>query len=79
MSTAYEKEMERLRKLLAEVQTNEYSDHENEDNLPEDVWEENFSDHECFSEHDTESEVAGDSGNEEVNNSECFSSNDGVQ
>ncbi|GBM17654.1 hypothetical protein AVEN_202819-1 [Araneus ventricosus] len=57
--------MERLRKLLAEVETNEYSDHENENNLPEDVWEKNFSDHQCFSEHDTESEEAGDSGNEE--------------
>ncbi|GBO43522.1 hypothetical protein AVEN_263436-1 [Araneus ventricosus] len=49
------------------------------DNGPEDVLEENFSDHENFSEHDAESEEDGDSGNEETNNKEWFSSKDGVQ
>ncbi|GBN16470.1 hypothetical protein AVEN_233142-1 [Araneus ventricosus] len=68
--------MERLRKLLAEDETNDDSDF---DNGPEDVSEENFSDHESFSEHDTESEEDGDFGNEEVNNSEWFTSNDAVQ
>ncbi|GBM80604.1 hypothetical protein AVEN_151510-1 [Araneus ventricosus] len=43
---------------------------DNEDNGPEDVLEDNFSDHESFREHDKESEEDGDSGNEEVNNSE---------
>ncbi|GBN20986.1 hypothetical protein AVEN_263903-1 [Araneus ventricosus] len=79
MPTPYEKEIERLRKLLAEDETNEDSDFDNEDNGPEDVLEENFSDHESFSEHDTKSEEDGDFGNEEVNNSEWFSSEDGVQ
>ncbi|GBM17693.1 hypothetical protein AVEN_202848-1 [Araneus ventricosus] len=79
MPTPYEKEIGRLRKPLVEVETNEYSDHENEDNLPEGVLEENFSNLESFSEHDTESEEAGDSGNGEVNNTKCFSSRDSVQ
>ncbi|GBN52543.1 hypothetical protein AVEN_185533-1 [Araneus ventricosus] len=48
--------MSRLCKLLAEVETDEYPDFDNEDNGPEDVLEEIFSDHESFSEHDTESE-----------------------
>ncbi|GBM05095.1 hypothetical protein AVEN_210804-1 [Araneus ventricosus] len=56
-------EMECLRKLLAEVETDEDSDFGNEDNGPEDVIEENFSDHESFSDNDTESEADGDSGN----------------
>ncbi|GBO27453.1 hypothetical protein AVEN_17625-1, partial [Araneus ventricosus] len=43
--TAYEKEMERLRKLLAEVETYEDPDFDNEDNGPDDVLEEIFSDH----------------------------------
>ncbi|GBN57138.1 hypothetical protein AVEN_182160-1 [Araneus ventricosus] len=76
MSTSYEKEIELLRKLLAEVETVGDSDFGNE---PEDVLEENFSDHELSSEHDTESEKDGDSGNEEMNNSEWFTSNDGAQ
>ncbi|GBN02826.1 hypothetical protein AVEN_216786-1 [Araneus ventricosus] len=54
MPTSYEKEMECLRKLLAEVETDEDSNFDNEDNGPEDILEENFSDHESFSEHDTE-------------------------
>ncbi|GBM89643.1 hypothetical protein AVEN_109634-1 [Araneus ventricosus] len=54
MTTPYEKEMECLRKLLAEVEIDEDSDFDNEDNGHGDVLEENFSDHECFSEHDTE-------------------------
>ncbi|GBM82768.1 hypothetical protein AVEN_259905-1 [Araneus ventricosus] len=64
MTTSYEKEMERLRKLLTEVESEEDTDFDNEDNRPEDVLEENFSDHESFSEHDTELEEDGDSGNE---------------
>ncbi|GBN55715.1 hypothetical protein AVEN_13218-1, partial [Araneus ventricosus] len=68
MPTPFQKEMERLHKLLAEIETDEDSDFDNEDNEPEDILEENFSDHESFSEHDTESD--GDSGNKEMNNSE---------
>ncbi|GBM69503.1 hypothetical protein AVEN_112303-1, partial [Araneus ventricosus] len=52
--TLYEKEIESLRKILPEVEIDEDSDF---DNGPEDVLEENFSDHESFSEHDTESEI----------------------
>ncbi|GBN08459.1 hypothetical protein AVEN_172681-1 [Araneus ventricosus] len=70
MSTQYEKETEPLRKLLAEVETDEDPDFGNEDNGPQDDLEEIFSDHESFSEHDTESD--GDSGNEDVNNLEWF-------
>ncbi|GBN05243.1 hypothetical protein AVEN_142369-1 [Araneus ventricosus] len=77
MAIAYEKEMERLRKLLAEVETDEDSDFENEDNGPEDVLD--FSDHESFGKHHMESEEGGDSGNENLNNSVWFSSKDGVQ
>ncbi|GBM99904.1 hypothetical protein AVEN_188421-1 [Araneus ventricosus] len=65
MPISYEKETERLRILLAEVETHEDSDLDFEHNLPENVLEQNFSDHERFSEHDTESEEDGDSGNEE--------------
>ncbi|GBL92488.1 hypothetical protein AVEN_174755-1 [Araneus ventricosus] len=72
MPTPYEEEMERLRQLLFEVETDEDPDFDNEDNGPEDVLEENFSDHESFSEHDTESEENGDSGNDQVNNLELF-------
>ncbi|GBN55748.1 hypothetical protein AVEN_26655-1 [Araneus ventricosus] len=57
--------MKRLRKLLAEVDTDEDPDFDNEGNGPEDVLEETFSDHESFCEHDTESEEDGDYGNEE--------------
>ncbi|GBL96403.1 hypothetical protein AVEN_146839-1, partial [Araneus ventricosus] len=57
--------MERLRKLLAEVETDEDPDFDNEDNGPEDVLEENSSDHKSFCEHDTKSEEGGDSGNED--------------
>ncbi|GBN76392.1 hypothetical protein AVEN_20462-1, partial [Araneus ventricosus] len=71
--------MERLRKLLAGVKTDEDSDFENEDNGPEDNLEDNFSNHESFSEHDTKSENDVDSGNEEVNISAWFSSKDGVK
>ncbi|GBN15596.1 hypothetical protein AVEN_24259-1 [Araneus ventricosus] len=73
MPTPYEKEMERLQKLLAEVETDEDTDFDNEYNGPEDVLKEFFSDHESFCEHDTESEEDGDSGNEDVNNLELFS------
>ncbi|GBM81525.1 hypothetical protein AVEN_227778-1 [Araneus ventricosus] len=65
MPTPFEKEMERLYKLLAEVETDEDS--------------ENFSDHENFSEYDAESEEDGNSGKEEVNNTEWFSLKDGVK
>ncbi|GBM00247.1 hypothetical protein AVEN_32601-1 [Araneus ventricosus] len=60
MPTTYEKEMERLRKLFAEIETDEDSDFDNE---PEDILGENFSDHESFREYDTESEEDGDYGN----------------
>ncbi|GBM60008.1 hypothetical protein AVEN_99946-1 [Araneus ventricosus] len=79
MPTPYEKEMERLRKLLAELETDEHSDFDNEDKGPEDVLEENFKDHGSLIDHDTESEKVGDSGNEEMINSELFLSKDGVQ
>ncbi|GBM25761.1 hypothetical protein AVEN_2123-1 [Araneus ventricosus] len=72
MPTPYEKEMELLRKLLAEIETDKDSDFENEGNGPENNLEENFSDHESFFEHDTESEEAGNSGNEEVNITQNF-------
>ncbi|GBN73303.1 hypothetical protein AVEN_128603-1 [Araneus ventricosus] len=62
MLTACEKEMESLYKLLAEVETNEDSDFDNEYNGPEDVLKKNFSDHESFRKHDMESEEDGGSG-----------------
>ncbi|GBN22400.1 hypothetical protein AVEN_245392-1 [Araneus ventricosus] len=65
MPTPYEKEMERLLKLLAAVRTGKDSDFDNEDKGPDDILKENFSGHESFSEHDTKSEKHGDSGNEE--------------
>ncbi|GBM54125.1 hypothetical protein AVEN_119854-1 [Araneus ventricosus] len=71
--------MEHLRKLLAEVETDEDPDFDSEDNGPEDVLEEFFSDHERFCEHDTESEEDGDSGIEDVNNLELFSSKQFIQ
>ncbi|GBN72904.1 hypothetical protein AVEN_57803-1 [Araneus ventricosus] len=72
--------MGRLRKLLAEVETGEESNFDNEDNGPEDVLEEILLDHESFSEHDSESEEDEvDSVNEDVHNLECFSSKDGGQ
>ncbi|GBO07190.1 hypothetical protein AVEN_274885-1 [Araneus ventricosus] len=68
--------MERLRKLLAEVETDEDPDFDNEDNgCLEDI----LSYHESFSEHDTMSEEDGDSGNEDVNNVELFSSKEGTE
>ncbi|GBO36110.1 hypothetical protein AVEN_73295-1 [Araneus ventricosus] len=72
MPPRYEKEMERLRKFLAEIETDEDPDFDHEDYGPEDVLEDVFSDHESFREHDTESEEDGDSGNEDVNNLELF-------
>ncbi|GBM27646.1 hypothetical protein AVEN_169198-1, partial [Araneus ventricosus] len=51
--------LERLRKFLAEVETDEDLDFDNEENGSEDVSEENISGHENFSEHDTESEEDG--------------------
>ncbi|GBL99833.1 hypothetical protein AVEN_162838-1 [Araneus ventricosus] len=73
MPTPYELEIEYLRKFLAEVETDEDSDF---DNGPEDVLEENFSDHESFGKHNMEKD--GYSGNE-ANNLEWFTSNDSVQ
>ncbi|GBN34202.1 hypothetical protein AVEN_25465-1 [Araneus ventricosus] len=57
--------MERLCKLLSEVETDEVSDIQNEHEY---VLQENFSTRESFSEHDTESEEDGDPGNVDVNN-----------
>ncbi|GBM98996.1 hypothetical protein AVEN_133368-1 [Araneus ventricosus] len=71
--------MERLRKILAEVETDEEQDFDNEDNGLEDVLDEIFSDHESFCEHDTESEEDEDSGNKYVNNLELFSSKEGIE
>ncbi|GBM06640.1 hypothetical protein AVEN_190863-1 [Araneus ventricosus] len=68
IETLEEKEVERLRKLLAEVETDEDPDFDNEDNGPEDVLEENFSDHKSVCELNTESDEDGDSRNEDVNN-----------
>ncbi|GBM93197.1 hypothetical protein AVEN_93753-1 [Araneus ventricosus] len=76
MPPPYEKEMEHLRKFLAEVETDENPDF---DNGPEDVLEEIFSDHESFYEHDMESEEDGDSENEDANNLELFSSKEGTE
>ncbi|GBM15068.1 hypothetical protein AVEN_150086-1 [Araneus ventricosus] len=69
--------MEHFRRLLAEVETDEDPDFDNEDNGPEE--EEIFSDHESFCELDTESEEDGDSRNEDVNNLELFSSKEGIE
>ncbi|XP_054706863.1 uncharacterized protein LOC129216672 [Uloborus diversus] len=77
MPTPYEKEMEHLRSLLAEVESDEESI--DEENAVDNFLEEHFSDHENFSEHDTESEEDGDSENEELNNSEWFFAKDGVK
>ncbi|GBO00298.1 hypothetical protein AVEN_141598-1 [Araneus ventricosus] len=78
MPTPYE--MELLRKLLAEVETDEDPDFDNEDrDRPEDDLEEIFSDHESFCEHDTKSEEDRDSGNGDVNNLELFESKDGIE
>ncbi|GBN10731.1 hypothetical protein AVEN_208154-1 [Araneus ventricosus] len=71
--------MERFRKLFAEVETDEHADFDTEDNGREDVFEEIFSNHECFCEHDKDSEEDGDSRNEEVNNLELFSSKEGIE
>ncbi|GBL75361.1 hypothetical protein AVEN_194561-1 [Araneus ventricosus] len=71
--------MERLRKHLAQGENDEDPGFDNEDNGPEDVLEEIFSDHESFCEHDTESEGDGDSGNEDGNNLELFSSKEGIE
>ncbi|GBM11630.1 hypothetical protein AVEN_16946-1 [Araneus ventricosus] len=71
--------MERLRKFLAEVETDEDPDFDNADNGPEHVFEEIFSDHESFYEHDTESEEDGDYVNEDVNNLELISSKEGIE
>ncbi|GBM49059.1 hypothetical protein AVEN_155818-1 [Araneus ventricosus] len=80
MPTPYEKEMEPLRKLRAEVETDEDADF---DNGPEDGLEDTFSVRESFSKYDTELVekigMNGNSGNEEVNNTERFSSEDGVK
>ncbi|GBN03634.1 hypothetical protein AVEN_198019-1 [Araneus ventricosus] len=74
-----EKETERLRKLLAEIETDEDPDFDNEGNGHEDVLEDIFSDHENFCEHNMESEKDGDSGNEDVNNLELFPSKEGTE
>ncbi|GBO18032.1 hypothetical protein AVEN_13095-1 [Araneus ventricosus] len=71
--------MQRLVKLLAEVETDEDPDFDNEDPgldnediRPGDDLEEILSDHESFCEFDTESEEDGDSGNEDANNLNFF-------
>ncbi|GBM73808.1 hypothetical protein AVEN_94477-1 [Araneus ventricosus] len=74
MPTPHEKDTERLRKLLVEVETDKDPDFDNEDNGPEDLLEEIFSHHESFCEHNTESEEDGDSGDEDMINLELFSS-----
>ncbi|GBM15458.1 hypothetical protein AVEN_142119-1 [Araneus ventricosus] len=71
--------MDALRKLLAEVETDEDPDFDIEDNGPEDVLEQIFSDHESFCQHETKPEEDGDSGNEDVNNLELFSSKEGFE
>ncbi|GBO32283.1 hypothetical protein AVEN_119790-1 [Araneus ventricosus] len=68
--------MERLRKLLAEVGTDEDPDF---DNVPENVLEDIFSDLENFCEHDTGSEEDGYYGNEDVNNLELISTKEGIE
>ncbi|GBM63891.1 hypothetical protein AVEN_268812-1 [Araneus ventricosus] len=62
--TSYEKKWSVYVNFLAEVETDEDSDFSNEDNGPEDILEEIFSDHESFTEHDAKSEEDGDSGSE---------------
>ncbi|GBN40126.1 hypothetical protein AVEN_241280-1 [Araneus ventricosus] len=57
--SAVRAKVERLYKLLAEVETDKDSDIDNEDNGPGDAFEENFSDHENFSEQDTDSKEDG--------------------
>ncbi|GBO17210.1 hypothetical protein AVEN_23-1 [Araneus ventricosus] len=71
--------MERLRKFLAEIETDEDPDFDNEHNIPEDILEEIFTYHESFCENDTESEGDGDSGNVDANNLELFSSKEGIE
>ncbi|GBN13737.1 hypothetical protein AVEN_226959-1 [Araneus ventricosus] len=73
MPTPKETGVERLRKLLAEVETDEDPDFDNEDNGPDDVADEIFPDNVNFCEHNTESEEDGDSGNEDLNNLQLFS------
>ncbi|GBN26376.1 hypothetical protein AVEN_5612-1 [Araneus ventricosus] len=55
LPVAHNADSMRLRKRLAEVETDEDSYSDNEDNGPEDDLEQIFSDHESFSEHVTES------------------------
>ncbi|GBL75691.1 hypothetical protein AVEN_154999-1 [Araneus ventricosus] len=55
--------MERLLKLLAEVETDEDPDLDKEDNGPDNILKHIFSDHESLCEHDTESQEDRDSGN----------------
>ncbi|XP_054706747.1 uncharacterized protein LOC129216557 [Uloborus diversus] len=62
MATPYEKEMERLRTLLAEVETDEESNDDG-DNEP-DISEENFSDHEIFNDI-SNNNVDGDDGSDD--------------
>ncbi|GBM66281.1 hypothetical protein AVEN_235784-1 [Araneus ventricosus] len=71
--------MERIRKLLAGVESDEDPNFDNECNGPEDDLEEIFSDHETFWKHDTESEENRDSGNVVVNNLQLFSSKEGIE
>ncbi|GBM07093.1 hypothetical protein AVEN_177061-1 [Araneus ventricosus] len=79
MPTLYVKEKERLHKFLADVETDEDPDFDNEGNGPKNDLKEIFTYHENFCEHDTESEEDGDSGNEDVNNLELFSSKEGIE
>ncbi|GBO29041.1 hypothetical protein AVEN_174497-1 [Araneus ventricosus] len=70
---------DKMKKINGDFTTDEDPDIGNEDNGPEDISEEIFSDHESFREHDTESEEDGDSRNEDVNNLELFSSKEGTE
>lgn len=65
MPTPYEKEMERLRSLLNEVESEENSANSDE---------EEFSDHENFSEHNSESEIEED--DSEVDQDDVIASSD---
>ncbi|GBM81386.1 hypothetical protein AVEN_107118-1 [Araneus ventricosus] len=76
MPTPCEKEMEHLRKLLAEVETDEDSGFDNEDNGPEDDLERIFQIMKVSAKmirNDKRTEIL------KVNNSEEFLSKDGVQ
>ncbi|GBN37540.1 hypothetical protein AVEN_81076-1 [Araneus ventricosus] len=74
MPPPYEKEMERLRKFLAEVETVKIQTLTMKTMGVRIFQKRFFQIMESFYEHDTESEEEGDSGNEDVNNLDLFSS-----